>query len=1034
MALKTTFMIPFGVALATLVASVFFYNVHLSIQDDRLASETRVVSSNFAARLETHLAARLNAAELLRSHFNGRGALNLDVFRAETGLFHQLFGDLQALNWVDADGFIRLVTPEEGNAAVLGLDLKTLPVPSETLARADKTDSLQLTQPITLAQGGTGFVAYLPLASLGQRTGYLNIVFRTAPLMRSAITENPIDNFSIRVEDNGQTLFATTDAVADDDTADVNVIKVGGREWTVSVAPLPSYTLKTNSHIDELILAIGTALAIVLGVLTHQLIERRISLVHSQKRFQEFASASSDWFWEMDQNLRVTWFSEGIETFFGVTHKDFIGRKRGDFRHSVGDDQKWQEHFEDLKQCRPFKDFVYAIEVHGDQKWVRTSGVPTFDDQGVFTGYRGVATDVTETVQAQTQVEQANTFLASAVEGLDELFSLWDRDDKLVLGNRMFRDLNKQTPEVTVPGISFEDFLRANIEQGLVAGIDGKEDAYLANSLARRQTQQAARFEVVRTDGVILQLYEQRLDSGGLVTVGQDVTKQRQKDLALRESQTRLALAVEAITIWDWDLETQNFYMSPGFAQGLGYSEEDFQKLMQASLAPIVHPDDLETYLSDVKSHLKDTGVAFSSEYRLRSKSGEYRWFLARGHATANLEGRAVRTSGILTDITDRIDLEDRLHQAQKMEAIGQLTGGVAHDFNNLLAVILGNAELLEDIVDDKSTAPHIASIIRASERGAELTQRLLAFSRRQPLRPIKLDLSSLMTVLPSLLKPVIGETIDLKLNVEPDIWSALADPGQVDNALLNLALNARDAMPTGGTLSISCFNTTFDGTSSDKALVIDAGDYVVFSVEDTGTGMSQETIEHACEPFFTTKGVGEGSGLGLSMVLGFAQQSGGQVSITSELGVGTTVNLYLPRAMERESKPDTKEIKETPKGQGETVLVIEDDPALRDLAVQMLRNLGYKPVSAEDAAAGHLVLSQNPETSLILSDVVLPGGKNGPQFVQEVMLIRPDIKVIFMSGHPAEALGKSGKIAVGTTLLIKPFKVSDLAEAIEAC
>ncbi len=1030
---KTTYLIPISVALATLVASVFFHTVHLGIQDDRLRSETRVVSSNFAARLETHLEARLNAAELLRSHFNWRGAIDSDAFRTETELFHQLFGDLQALNWVDAQGVIRIVTPEDGNAAALGLDLTELAVPSETLARANLTGALQLTQPIGLAQGGTGFVAYLPLEVDGRRTGYLNIVFRAAPLMENALSENPINNYSIRVDDAGDELFALGETSKQAGLIDVNVIRVGGREWHVSVAPLPSYVLKANTYVDELILLLGSLMAIVLGILSHLAIERQYSLVRSQNRFQQFASASSDWFWEMDENMIVTWCSDGIELFFGVERKDFIGRKRGDFRHSVGDDKNWQNHFDDLNAKRAFKDFVYAIMVNGEQKWVRTSGMPTFDESGEFTGYRGVATDITDTVRARSQVEKSNQFLASAVEGLDELFSLWDADDKLVLGNRMFRELNKKTVEVTEPGTSFESFLRANIEAGLVSGIEGNEEAYITNSLQRRREFQADPFEVVRTDGVILQLHEQRLESGGLVTVGQDVTKQRQKDQALRESQKRLALAVDTLTIWDWDLEAQNYYISPGFAHALGYSDEEFREMMCDSLALIVHPDDVDDYLNNVKAHLKDTSVTFSSEYRLRTKSGVYRWFLARGQASANDQGRATRSTGVLTDITDRIHLEDQLHQSRKMEAIGQLTGGIAHDFNNLLAVVLGNAELLQDIVTDKSAVPLVGSIIRASERGAELTQRLLAFSRRQPLRPVALDLSSLMHGLPALLKPVLGETVDLKLTVEPNIWLALADPGQVENALLNLALNSRDAMPTGGTISISCHNKSFDEEQSDKTMVIDAGQYVVLSVTDTGTGMSEETIEHACEPFFTTKGVGEGSGLGLSMVLGFAQQSGGQVSISSELGVGTTVKLFLPRAVAHDSVPSSKEREEPPKGKGQTVLVVEDDPAVRDLAVQMLTNLGYTPIAAEDATSGKTILDQHPETSLILSDVVLSGGMNGPQFVQEVQAMRPDIKVIFMSGHPAEALGKSGEIVAGPILLNKPFRVSDLAKAIEA-
>ncbi len=1033
MAFKPTNLIPFCVALATLGASVFVHFVHLDIQQDRMHAGTQEVTANFATRLETHLASRLSAALLLRSHFHDQTPLDTEEFRSEMELFHELIGGLQALNWVDATGVIRLVTPLEGNAAALGLNLNTLPVPAKTLALADASGELTVTTPIELAQGGKGFVAYLPLSSDGQKSGYLNIVFRAAPLMRQALNENSLESFNIRVEDDGLELFSAGATPSPIGLVDSQQITVGGRVWDVFVAPLPNHVRQFDTIVDELILILGALISVLVGGLVHLTMKRQESLRHSQTRFQDFASASTDWFWELDQNNRVSWCSDGIEDFFGVSKSEFIGRRRGDFRKLASDEQNWKNHFADLEAHRPFKDFEYEIDVNGTQKWARASGVPIFDEDGEFQGYRGVATDITETIRARRQVEQSNQFLANAVEGLSELFTLWDADDRMVLCNRVFRDVNSNVAEYTVPGTSFHSFISASIATGIVKGTKGHEEAYVQQAIERRNSYDAPSFEVERTDGTVLRLREQRLEGGGFVTIGQDVTKERKDAEALRASEERLALAVESLTIWDWNLETREFYISAGFAEALGYSDEEFEPIMQRSFVDIIHPDDAEQYLIKVADHLKDASMTFKYKYRLRTKSGIYKSFLAQGQTVANDQGRAIRTIGVLTDITTRVELEERLHQSQKMEAIGQLTGGVAHDFNNLLAVILGNAELLEDISDNDELSPLISSIIRASERGAELTQRLLAFSRRQPLMPIELDLSSLMSNLPALLKPVLGETVALDLTVEDAIWTALADPSQVENALLNLALNSRDAMPQGGHLSIDCFNTTFEQDHSEKSLEIEAGEYVVLSVTDTGVGMSEQTIEHACEPFFTTKEVGKGSGLGLSMVLGFAQQSGGQVSVISEEGRGTTVKLFLPRAQPSGDASGEEAPLASPRGQGETVLLIEDDPALRVIAEQMLRKNGYKTVTSADAIEAGQALDAHPEIALILSDVVLPGRVNGPTFVQEALKTRPDLKVIFMSGHPADALDDGGAIFSGHTLLNKPFKSKELAKAIQS-
>lgn len=414
-------------------------------------------------------------------------------------------------------------------------------------------------------------------------------------------------------------------------------------------------------------------------------------------------------------------------------------------------------------------------------------------------------------------------------------------------------------------------------------------------------------------------------------------------------------------------------------------------------------------------------------ETNVKTPKGLDRIIMARWSVATGYEKTYSRVLLTSIDITERRLAEERLKQAQKMEAVGQLTGGVAHDFNNLLAVIGGNAELLAD--DPRVNASLTDSIKLAVRRGSELTQRLLAFSRLQPLRPRAINLVNVVTDMSELLGRTLGETIQLKTKMPPELWDALADPGQVENAILNLAINARDAMPNGGRLTIECANARLDearmvGVSEDVT-----GEFVVLAVSDDGVGMSARVLAHAFEPFFTTKEVGKGSGLGLSMVYGFAKQSGGHVTVYSEEGKGTTVRLYLPRSVDAEqAKPLPLLDGEIPRGRGEKVLVIEDDAEVRVLAVQILQNLGYKVVDVPDAASARKALAEQEAIDIVLSDVVLPGEMSGLEFADEARAAQPGLRVIFMSGYAAEAAVQNGSLAPDNVLLNKPFERRQLA------
>ena len=374
-------------------------------------------------------------------------------------------------------------------------------------------------------------------------------------------------------------------------------------------------------------------------------------------------------------------------------------------------------------------------------------------------------------------------------------------------------------------------------------------------------------------------------------------------------------------------------------------------------------------------------------------------------------------------DMTEHLQSEEALRHAQKMEAVGQLTGGVAHDFNNLLTVIGGNVDLMEV---GRDFDPALATPIKkAVNRGAELTQRLLAFSRKQPLAPQTVDIGTLVSDMSELIARSLGDEITVEISLDPDLWRALVDPGQVEASLLNLALNARDAMPGGGTLTISSRNAVIDGSEKTD---LEPGHYVLLEIADTGTGMSPEVLARAYEPFFTTKEVGKGSGLGLPSVYGFARQSGGDVQTDSALGVGTTISLYLPRsrAANAPSERPSRSI-DTVNGNGKSVLILEDNADVQNYLVQTMTLQGFNVHTADDAIQARALLGAGKVYDLLISDVMLPGGVRGPEFAAELLQTCPDTRVLFVSGRPSEAKLDSYPALRSAKILQKPFARDDL-------
>lgn len=505
----------------------------------------------------------------------------------------------------------------------------------------------------------------------------------------------------------------------------------------------------------------------------------------------------------------------------------------------------------------------------------------------------------------------------------------------------------------------------------------------------------------------------------------------RTRDLRRSEERFALAEAGSNEVIWDWELATGRTYCSPRFGELFGHDPTDMGDRIE-NWQKLVHPQDLPAVQDALEAHLAGRTPRYACEYRLKHKDGSWRTVLARAQALRDKTGKPYRMAGSVADVTAQRAVEKQLVQAQKMEAVGQLTGGLAHDFNNRLAAIVTCLELLEDEVADNAAARDlIASALRSADRGTDLTRRLLVFSRSNELRPTSVDVNRTIMDMSELLRRTLRESIAVETIAADRLWAANVDPGQLENAILNLALNARDAMPEGGKLTLETANVELDQDYVAQHADVRVGQYVMLAVTDTGMGMTPEVLSHAFEPFFTTKGMGRGSGLGLSMIYGFVTGSGGHVKIYSEPGIGTTVKMFLPRALQVEAAVPAQPLPARERKGVETILVVEDDGEVCDKVEKLLRSLGYGVLVAQDGPSALAALQSPTPIDLLLTDVGLPHGMNGAELARLARERLPDLGIVFMSGYTQGAFRANGLLEEGAELLSKPFRRSDLERAI---
>jgi two-component system, cell cycle sensor histidine kinase and response regulator CckA len=734
----------------------------------------------------------------------------------------------------------------------------------------------------------------------------------------------------------------------------------------------------------------------------------------------------------VDSEENFLFVNPAAETIFGVPPETLVGRNLREFvdltqfRSLRGQTERRQRGKRDTYEMN-------FLRPDGSRRTLWVTATPAFDERGVFLGTFGSFRDITDRLRAEEELRHARKDWEVIFQALGHpTFILSPQLEVLAVNSAMLRLVGKAEHEIV--GRSCFEVMHA-------APTSGPPARCPMQTLLAAGTTDAVDMEMEAVGGHFLISCTPVLDEEGrlqkVIHVATNITERKRMEEALRASEKRLdlAMAVKNEGIWDWNLVTNETVFDDRYFTMAGYAPGEFPQDF-LGWAEHVHPDDLPHCEAAIQAYLSAESERFEVEFRFKQRDGAWSWIQGRGKIVErDANGAPLRMVGTHTDITERKRAEDekeklqaQLIQAQKMELVGRLAGGVAHDFNNMLVVILGHTELALESLDP--TVPlhsDLQEIWTAAQRSVDLTRQLLAFARRQTAAPKVLDLNETVEGLLRMLRRLIGEDIDLAWLPGRDTGPVRMDPSQLDQILANLCVNARDAIGGNGKVTIETGAASFDDEYCSAHAGFVPGEYVLLAVSDDGCGMDSETRSHLFEPYFTTKTVGKGTGLGLATVFGIVSQNDGFISVHSEPGQGTTFKIHLPRHRPGSGLP-TPAVAASAAPGTETILLVEDEPAIRRVTEKLLRRMGYTVVTASaPGEAIRLAREHAGRIDLLLTDVVMPE-MNGRDLAKNVLSLHHGIKSVFMSGYTADVIAHHGVLEEGVHFLQKPFSAAALA------
>ncbi len=775
-------------------------------------------------------------------------------------------------------------------------------------------------------------------------------------------------------------------------------------------------------------------------------LETQKALEESEERFRSICSLVTDYLYSFkvheDGSLQGEWVSESFVRSFGLTREEIA--QRGGWQSMVypEDLPAMLEHARKVASGNVDIMETRFVTVSGEIRWIRDHAIPVWDKERTrVVRIYGAARDITEEKRAIQKLQSSRAQLESLVETAEVLIVMVDTEGRIVLFNRACETLTGYKREEVLGKSLLQLLVPQEWHQVVEARFSNPLDPGLRQPHPNPWRTKEGQERMIEWRCVALP--SPQGEGWYILGTGMDVTESMRLEQELRDTYSLLAHVLSTSPIVTYILAPQGgggartVWISENLQEITGYSQAEAMEpgWWEAGL----HPGD-RAQAKELAAQMWSKGRrTLTHRYRFRRKDGDYIWVRDDIRILRDERGEPVEAVGAWTDITDyrkaqeeRERLEAQLRQAQKMEAVGRLAGGVAHDFNNMLTVIQGYAEIcLQRLNPADPLYQDICEILNSARRSGELTRQLLAFSRKQTIAPSPMDLNQHLLGMEKMLGRILGEDILLKMHLQEELWPIFMDPSQMDQVLANLVVNARDAMPSGGKLLIETQNLLLDEEYCSSHPGSSAGEHVLLALTDTGCGMDRETMEKAFEPFFTTKEEGRGTGLGLSTVYGIVKQNHGLIQLYSEPGQGTTVKIYLPRYTgQEEVRPLGRPSGSEPTGT-ETILVAEDEETVRKLARAMLQQLGYNVIEASSPGEALALCERyQGEIHLLLTDVVMPL-MNGRELSERIRLMRPSVKTIFMSGYTSNAISHHGVLDPGMRFIQKPFHRLELARKV---